>query len=189
MNQGYPDTQRTRALTRRAGYCLGPRNMSEDQAVAACLEWNQHNTPPLSDEKVRSTVANIAKREARKRRDEQSRQSTDQAPVDSHSDFHTDLGNARRFVQRHGKNIRFVYEWRKWIIWSGNRWEIDNDVAAVRLAKETVTAMLSEAMQIADERKRSDLIKHALKSQSEPRLEAMISLAEWGAARIIETPG
>jgi Bifunctional DNA primase/polymerase, N-terminal/Primase C terminal 2 (PriCT-2) len=45
------------------------------------------------------------------------------------SDFHTDLGNARRLVERHGEDIRFVYEWRKWIIWNGNRWEIDSDGA------------------------------------------------------------
>jgi hypothetical protein len=32
-------------------------------------------------------------------------------------DFHTDLGNARRFVRRHGENIRFIPEWQKWITW------------------------------------------------------------------------
>jgi RepB DNA-primase from phage plasmid len=67
MSQGYPDGHRTRELTRRAGYCLGPKNMSEEKALVACLEWNRHNTSPLSDEKVRSTVASIAKSEARKR--------------------------------------------------------------------------------------------------------------------------
>jgi S1-C subfamily serine protease len=93
-------------------------------------------------------------------------------------DFHTDLGNARRFVERHGQDIRFVYDWRKWITWDGHRWNVDNDGAAVRLAKETVTAMFSEALQVPDESKRTNLMRHALKSQSEPRLDAMISLAE-----------
>jgi hypothetical protein len=67
MRQGYPDGQRTGELTRRAGYCLGPKNMSAEQAVEACLDWNCHNTPPLSNEKVRSTVCSIAKAEARRR--------------------------------------------------------------------------------------------------------------------------
>ena len=61
-------------------------------------------------------------------------------------DFHTDLGNARRFVIRHGKNIRFIPEWNKWIVWNGSRWETDDDGAAMRLAKETVEAMYSEAV-------------------------------------------
>ena len=41
--------------------------MTEDQTVAACLEWNKFNTPPLSKDKVRTTVADIAKSEAKKR--------------------------------------------------------------------------------------------------------------------------
>jgi Protein of unknown function (DUF3631)/RepB DNA-primase from phage plasmid len=67
MRQGYPDAHRSRELTRRAGWCLGPWNMSEDEAVTACLEWNEYNTPPLSEEKVRSTIASIAKAETAKR--------------------------------------------------------------------------------------------------------------------------
>src|SRR5712691_5585301 len=50
MNQGYPDGQRTRELTRRAGWCLGPAgSMTETEAVEMCLTWNQYNTPPLSE--------------------------------------------------------------------------------------------------------------------------------------------
>ena len=93
-------------------------------------------------------------------------------------DFETDLGNAQRFVKRHGKNVRFIPEWRKWIIWDGNRWEVDNDGAVVRLAKETVWAMYGEALRRADQRQQTALFKHALKSQSEARLNAMVSLAQ-----------
>jgi hypothetical protein len=52
-------------------------------------------------------------------------------------DFYTDLGNARRLVREHGDNIRFVPEWRKWIIWSENHWQVDNDGAVLRLAKDS----------------------------------------------------
>jgi putative DNA primase/helicase len=94
------------------------------------------------------------------------------------NDFYTDLGNARRLVRRNGENSRFIPEWQKWIIWSGNRWEIDEDGAIIRLAKETVTAMYAHALEISDQTRRDALIKHALKSQSEARLKAMVSLAE-----------
>src|SRR5262249_49898088 len=66
MQQGYPNGQRTRELTRRAGWCLGPWKMSEEEALATCLEWNRHNTPPLDDEKVRATASSIARSERAK---------------------------------------------------------------------------------------------------------------------------
>jgi putative DNA primase/helicase len=167
MTQGYTDDYRTRELTRRAGWCLGPWRMSEGEAEQACLNWNQHNDPPLPENKVRKTVASIAQAEANK-----------QTTGTSRILFYTDLGNARRLVIRHGANVRFIHEWKKWIIWNSNRWEVDNDGAVVRLAKETVTAMYSQALRITDSEKRDRLIGHALKSQAEPRLRAMVSLAE-----------
>ena len=93
-------------------------------------------------------------------------------------DFDTDLGNARRLVRRHGKNLRFVPEWGKWIVWKNCRWEIDNDGAIMRLAKETVEAMYSEAVSSANVQRRTALLKHALRSQGEARLKAMVNLAE-----------
>jgi hypothetical protein len=67
MNRGYPDGQRTSELLKRVGWCLGPGGkMSEPEAFAACLAWNEFNLPPLPEEKVRSTVASIARKEALK---------------------------------------------------------------------------------------------------------------------------
>ena len=92
-------------------------------------------------------------------------------------DFHTDLGNARRLVNQHGANIRFIPEWKKWVKWNDYHWEIDDDGAVIRLAKETVEAMYSEAVSLANEKERDALLKHAIRSQAEARLTAMVSLA------------
>jgi putative DNA primase/helicase len=91
--------------------------------------------------------------------------------------LHTDLGNARRLVARHGSNIRFVHEWHQWIIWEGTHWRADDDGAIMRLAKETVEALYAEAPKIDDEDKRKELRKHGLKCQAAARLDAMIDLA------------
>jgi hypothetical protein len=93
LNQGYPDGQRTRELTRRAGYCHGPKNMTEEQTVQACLEWNHHNTPPLSDEKVRSTVASIAKSEARQRQANSTADHSSEQTDDRGTAEHAAMGN------------------------------------------------------------------------------------------------
>jgi len=99
--------------------------------------------------------------------------------------YHTDLGNARRLVDRHGSNIRFISEWGKWLVWTDGRWEIDADGAIMRLAKETIEAMYAEAVSLTDEQGRTALLRHALKSQAEARLKAMVSLAESEASVVV----
>jgi putative DNA primase/helicase len=97
---------------------------------------------------------------------------------DTQTDFHTDLGNARRLVKRHGENIRFIHEWQKWIMWDGDRWVPDEDGAIMRRAKETVEAIYPEALRLSNNEDRNRLLKHAIKSQAEARLKAMVSLAQ-----------
>jgi hypothetical protein len=87
----------------------------------------------------------------------------------SGSDYQTDLGNARRLVARHGSNIRYVPEWHKWIVWDAAHWRVDDDGAIMRFGKETVVDMHHEALKLDDERKRTELIKHALKCQAAGR--------------------
>jgi hypothetical protein len=48
----------------------------------------------------------------------------------------TDLGNARRLVQLHGNNLRFIPNWRKWLYWTGERWMIDDDGQIMRLPRQ-----------------------------------------------------
>jgi putative DNA primase/helicase len=105
---------------------------------------------------------------------------------DARPELHTDLGNARRLVNRHGSNIRFVPEWDKWGIWDDTHWKIDEDGAIARLAKETVDAMYHEAIKLKDEQQRTELVKHALKCRAAARLEAMVSLATTEANVIVQ---
>jgi putative DNA primase/helicase len=88
----------------------------------------------------------------------------------------TDAGNAARFADRHGANLRFVHLWNRWLVWDGKRWKIDECGEVVRLAKETVLAMLEEASsgEVIDK----ELVRHALRSESRQRIEAMIVLAQ-----------
>jgi putative DNA primase/helicase len=101
------------------------------------------------------------------------------------TELHTDLGNARRLVAKHGSNIRFVPEWKKWIIWDSTHWRIDDDGGTDRLAKETVDSIFPEALKLDDHDKRKKLLSHAIKSQAAARLEAMVSLATTEAEVIV----
>lgn len=37
----------------------------------------------------------------------------------------SDLGIAQRFILEHGHEIRYVPEWKTWVIWNGRQWRRD----------------------------------------------------------------
>jgi P4 family phage/plasmid primase-like protien len=90
----------------------------------------------------------------------------------------TDYGNAERLIDRHGENLRFCPPFGRWFIWDNTKWleDIKNEVEG--MAKETVRNMYKEAYEMEDADMRQELSKHAMKSESLPRLKAMVSLAE-----------
>ena len=91
---------------------------------------------------------------------------------------HTDLGNAQRLVQRHGTNLRYCFDSGKWLTWNGRSWATDNDGQVERFAKETIKSMYCEAGCSASVSDRGNLAKHALKSEAEGRLRAMVNLTK-----------
>ena len=61
----------------------------------------------------------------------------------------TDLGNAKRLVLQHGGMIRCCYAWKKWLIWNGKTWSIDDNGQILRLAKDTVRLIYREVYLIS----------------------------------------
>ena len=90
----------------------------------------------------------------------------------------TDLGNAKRLVRQHGRDLHYVPAWGRWIVWNGQKWAVDETGEVMRRAKSTILALHAKASRLTDKKKRADLTKHALHSESRPRLEAMIALAQ-----------
>jgi P4 family phage/plasmid primase-like protien len=90
----------------------------------------------------------------------------------------TDLGNAGRMVAHHGDDIRYCYPWGVWLIWDGRRWAIDETGEIHRRAKQTVKGIYREASGAGDDETRKALAKHAMRSEAENRMQAMISLAK-----------
>ena len=90
----------------------------------------------------------------------------------------TDLGNARRLVERHGENMRFVATWNQWLIWDGRRWRRDTTAEAFRLAKETVASIYLEVLHSEESDERKEIVKWAVKSEAEARIRSMLALAQ-----------
>lgn len=88
----------------------------------------------------------------------------------------TDAGNGVRFVDRHGKDVRFVPEWG-WMVWNGCRWARD-DLKARELMLETARAIHAEAAVITNQSEQKAVAEWARKSQSAQRLQAGLWCAQ-----------
>ena len=89
----------------------------------------------------------------------------------------TDLGNAERLVLRHKDKLRYCHPWRKWLVWNGSRWKVDATAEVWRYAVETIRYIYAEAGDIEDTEKRRKVGNHAIRSESEAKIKALISLA------------
>ena len=102
---------------------------------------------------------------------------TDTTSATHSTEHHTDLGNAKRLVARHGQDLLHCMPWDKWLIWDGIRWTADQTGEVIRRAKETVLSIYDEARQFDSDACKA-LMDHAKRSESEPRIKAMINLAK-----------
>ena len=88
----------------------------------------------------------------------------------------TDLGNAERFAEQHRNVIRWCGEWRSWMVWDGKRWQRDDRLAAMQLAKQTVRSIYQEASSAQDD-DRMKISRHAMRSESEASIRALLAAA------------
>lgn len=91
---------------------------------------------------------------------------------------HTDLGNAERFIARKTEQVFYCPETGGWFVWDGKRWSPDSNGGEVRLAAETVRKIRDESNTIEDDEKQLALYKHALRSESSAKINAILELAK-----------
>jgi len=91
---------------------------------------------------------------------------------------HTDLGNAERLIDRHGKDLRYLAAASEWCVWDGTRWGRDADGEIVRRAIETVRAINEEIKAEKDNNHRNWLVRHQQNSEGAKKIESMIKLAK-----------
>ena len=89
--------------------------------------------------------------------------------------FHlNDSGNAYRIIAFCGKDLRYCHAFKKWLVWDGKRWAVDETGQACRLAKHTMLEFLRQAMEI----KNNATEKFAGGSLDNRRITNALSLAE-----------
>jgi len=177
VGERIPPGKRNDALASLAG-TMRRRGMVEGEILAALQVANEQRCqPPLETEEVEKIAASVARYEPA--------ENVVHISVNGHASAElprgynlTDLGNAERFIARHGAGVRYCYAWSRWIVWTGSRWERDETGRAHRLAKETVRGIYQEAAGAEDEDRRKALAKHAARSEAEARIRAMLELAK-----------
>jgi putative DNA primase/helicase len=93
--------------------------------------------------------------------------------------FHlTDLGNAKRFVNLYGEKLRFCIDSKKWLVWTGIRWEFDNTFEVIRLAKAAVLTIKDDINDPFRANSPSEIQQWAKDSESGHKIRELVKLAE-----------
>lgn len=89
----------------------------------------------------------------------------------------TETGNRDRFVARNQGKCLYIPKLRCWTIWDGMRWKPTDIAPIMKLADETAKSIFNEARDCQNSEGMKRLMHWAYRSQSEHKLEGMISLA------------
>lgn len=89
-----------------------------------------------------------------------------------------DTGNAQRFVDMFGADLRYNCSDGCWMIWDGKRWRADDTQKVKKYADEMLRAMKREVYQEQDEKMRDALMKNAKRVASSAGKEAMLKEAQ-----------
>lgn len=136
----------------------------EEGVLAALLQANEDRCmPPLEVEEVEHIAASMMRYPAAHPR-----------PVGLAT---TDTGNGQLFAERHGRDLKYVPELGKWLVWRGSHWDLDKTGEVFERAKDTAKSIFNNAATSESDTVRMALGKHAAQSLNRPRLTAMISMA------------
>jgi putative DNA primase/helicase len=91
----------------------------------------------------------------------------------------TDTTNAYRLLTEHGKDIRYNALWKKWLVWNGSHWEMDDGYLIHDRGLKMIRGIYDELLKTSDYRDRLDIEKHAMQSESARRRKALIEVASW----------
>ncbi len=103
--------------------------------------------------------------------------------------FHlTDLGNASRFVEAFGADLRYVFPWKRWLAWDGQRWAFDDGGRVARYAARVPQLIYAAAANCDDKDIREAMIEWGRKTEFAGRQAALVELAR-SHEKVVARPG
>ncbi|GAI98591.1 unnamed protein product, partial [marine sediment metagenome] len=98
----------------------------------------------------------------------------------------TDLRNSEKFSKKYIGQLIYCQPWTNWLIYTEGKWKIESKRETQELSKKVILDYYKEASEMLDDRTRQNLIKEALKCESQRAIRAMIELATSSMARLPE---
>lgn len=103
----------------------------------------------------------------------------------------SDIGNGERFAALFCQSVRFCTTWKKWLFWSGQRWQVDERQHVANLAKIAAINVYREASSIKGEseqdvRRRKALADWGKRCEQKKTQDAMISMASSEPSLVVE---
>src|SRR5215510_4204283 len=89
----------------------------------------------------------------------------------------TDTTNAYRLLKEYGKDIRYNALWKKWLVWNGTHWELDDGYLVQDKGLKMIRDIYRKLLNTADHRERIEIEAHANKSESRSRRKNLIEVA------------
>jgi len=92
----------------------------------------------------------------------------------------TDAGNAELFAALYKDRVRYDHKQDRWLVWDNklNQWNVDSERKVRLLAKQAARHRLAWAATIKDDNEIKREVAWAMQSESKPRIDAALSLAE-----------
>ncbi len=168
-----PDGERNDRLTRLAG---AMRRQGASQATIESALLKVECETPLPESEIKAIAASIGRYEPT-------------PDSENHRHFNlSDYGNAERLASHFDGIIHYNPERKLWLVWNSKFWEWDlGNIKIARLAKKTDRLIYKEASDEPDEKLRTTIAKHALATEAQARLDAMItsSISEPGISILL----
>jgi putative DNA primase/helicase len=84
-----------------------------------------------------------------------------------------DTGNAERFARRYADRLRHCWPWKKWLVWDGRRWRVDERGRAEKAARVAIKRDLDEAT-----KELAAVTKEAAEDPEDKQLKARVASAQ-----------
>jgi putative DNA primase/helicase len=91
----------------------------------------------------------------------------------------TDTTNAERLHKEFGKVIRYNGAWKKWIVFNGKRWVVDDGALIHEMGLKMVRGIYNDLLKTSDYRDRLEIERFGVLCESVRRREALIKAASW----------
>ncbi len=103
--------------------------------------------------------------------------SSKESVVKEDTEHFTEGGNASRLIRLHGQDMRYCHTFKRWLIWNGQRWELDGSGKAMRYAEDVVRELYRWAAEAPDNDSRDEIASFARACDSNKSLRNVLALA------------